>query len=121
LRRGVGFAPTSLSREVSLRCAIPEFQSDGNQRYTFFYLSYSFLRSRRLSKPQPSWFITKTLYGVEVTRTFTTPESFAAGIGGPSAFTNALPFEPQQLSLLAGFEPATVVRCNACLHNAENF
>jgi len=41
----------------------------------------------------------------EVTRAFTTPEFLCRGNYRPSA-TIALPFQPQQLAPLTGFEPA---------------
>ena len=55
----------------------------------------------------------------EVTRTFTTPESFCRGNQRPERF--ALPFELQQLARLAGLEPATVVRSSSCLHHSANY
>jgi len=50
--------------------------------------------------------ILEALYRFEVARTFTTPESFVAGIGGPE-FAIALPIELQRLAPLAALVPAT--------------
>jgi hypothetical protein len=79
----------------------------------------------RLFNPKASEHRTRTLPGsspgrsTEVTRTFTTPESFCRGNQRPERF--ALPFELQQLAPLAGLEPATVVRSSSCLHHSANY
>ena len=77
-----------------------------------FFLKASEHRTRTLPGSSPG-------RSTEVTRTFTTPESFCRGNQRPERHL-ALPFEPQQLAPLAGFEPATVVRSNSRLHHSAN-
>jgi len=62
-------------------------------------------QSKRVSKPHPFRHSTDCSL-VEVTRTFTSPESFVAGIAGPgsNALSTALTTEPRQLALAAGVE-----------------
>jgi hypothetical protein len=75
-------------------------------------LSYSSLRHWRDSNPQP-------LY--EVTRAFTTLQTFCGGNHRPRYLSAALSIELRQLAPPAGVEPATVgSRCNPCLHHAAN-
>ena len=76
-----------------------------------FFLKASEHRTRTLPGSSPG-------RSTEVTRTFTTPESFCRGNHRPERF--ALPFELQQLASLAGFEPATVVRSSSHLHHSAN-
>ena len=104
--RAAGAHPRILAREVSLHCAIPAFVPVGTSGSRFL--------SELLSLARQAVFETATsrLYGralswVEVTRTFTTPETFAAGIGGSSVLPLLCQLELQRLSSLAGLEPAT--------------
>jgi hypothetical protein len=62
---------------------------------------------------------TGALSWVEVTRTFTTPESLCRGNSRPERHL-ALPIELQQLASLAGLEPATAERSSSCLRHSAN-